>query len=236
MGDQKFNGFGKDAMPFLKALGFHQSRDWFKENRSLYESQLFLPFVALLETSSQRLAKAGIPLRGERKTSLFRINRDIRFSKEKHPYNTRVSGVLTRTGTKKDIGGVYMHFEPGNCFLASGLWYPPAPLLKAMREQIVARSDEFKALVDDLAKHDLSIGHDDMVVRTPNSFKDVTDEDLLFWIKHKGYIVQKKIPEKLIHSTKLVDEIEAFANQVMPLMNFVWRAVDPLREEAIASA
>lgn len=236
MGNQQFDGFGKDAMPFLKALGFHQSRDWFKENRSLYDSQLFLPFVALLETSSQRLAQAGIPLRGERKTSLFRINRDIRFSREKHPYNTRVSGVLTRTGTKKDIGGVYMHFEPGNCFLASGLWYPPAPLLKAMRAQIVARSEEFTGLVDDLAAHGLSIGHGEMVVRTPNGFKDVTDEDLLFWVKHKSYIVQKQIPEKLIHSAQLVDEIEVFASQVMPLMNIVWRAIDPLREEAIPAS
>ena len=232
MDDQQFDGFGKNALPFLKALGFHQNRDWFKDNRSIYDSQLFLPFVALLETTSQRFSETGIPLRGERKTSLFRINRDIRFSKEKHPYNTRVSGVLTRTGTKKDVGGVYMHFEPGNCFLASGLWFPPAPLLKAMREQIVARQDEFTKLVDDLDKHGLSIGHDNMVVRTPNGFKEVTNEDLLFWIKHKGYIVQKMIPEKLIHSADLVGEIEAFAQQVLPLMNFIWRAVDPLREDS----
>jgi len=134
MSDTPFDGFGKKALPFLKALGFHQSREWFKENRKLYDSELFMPLVALLASASERMAAADIPLRGERKTSMFRINRDIRFAKEKHPYNTRVSGVLTRTGTKKDVGGIYMHFEPGNCFLASGLWFPPGPQLKAMRE------------------------------------------------------------------------------------------------------
>lgn len=231
MSETPFAGFGKDALPFLKALGFHQSRDWFKENRKLYESELFMPFVVLLESASERMAAADIPLRGERKTSLFRINRDIRFSKEKHPYNTRVSGVLTRTGTKKDVGGIYMHFEPDNCFLASGLWFPPGPQLKAMREQIVSRSDAFLKLTSDLEKAGLPIGHDLMVTRTPLGFKHVEDETLLFWLKHKGFIVQKKLDEKVIHSPKLLDEIEQFGHTIMPFMQFVWRAVDALRKE-----
>ena len=146
-------------------------------------------------------------------------------------YNTRVSGVLTRTGTKKDVGGVYMHFEPGNCFLASGLWFPPGPQLKAMREQIVARREEFLKLVAGLEKTGLSIGDDQMVSRTPLGFKHVEDETLLFWLKHKGFIIQHMLDEGVIHSPKLLDEIEQFALKVMPFMQFVWRAVDPMREE-----
>ena len=226
-----FTGFGERALPFLKALGFHQSRDWFQENREIYDSQLFMPFVALLESANERMEKAGIPLRGERKSSLFRINRDIRFSKDKSPYNTRVSGVLTRTGTKKDISGLYMHFEPGNCFLASGLWFPPGPILKAMREQIVERSDEFLKLVAGLEKVGLGIGEDDMVTRTPLGFKHIEDENLLFWLKHKSFIIQKKLDEKVIHSDALLDEIETFGQHALPFMQFIWRAVDPLREE-----
>ena len=226
-----FSGFGKEALPFLKALGFHQSREWFQENRALYDSQLFMPFVALLESANSRMESAGIPLRGERKTSLFRINRDIRFSKDKSPYNTRVSGVLTRTGTKKDIGGIYMHFEPDNCFLASGLWFPPGPILKAMREQIVERQQDFLQLAADLESAGLAIGEHDMVKRTPLGFKHVENEELLYWLKHKSFIVQKKLDEDIIHSAALLDEIEQFGLQVMPFMQFVWRAVDPLREE-----
>ena len=226
-----FTGFGKQALPFLKALGFHQSREWFQENRSIYDNELFNPFVALLESANERMEKAGIPLRGERKTSLFRINRDIRFSKDKSPYNTRVSGVLTRTGTKKDISGLYMHFEPGNCFLASGLWFPPGPILKAMREQMVERYDEFSKLAADLDKAGIGIGEDDMVSRTPLGFKHIEDAEMLFWLKHKSFIVQKKLDEKLIHSAALLDEIEGFGQQALPFMQFIWRAVDPLREE-----
>ncbi len=231
MSELAFEGFGDNAMPFLKALGFHQSREWFQENRKIYDAELFMPFVALLQSANQRLAAKNIPLRGERKTSLFRINRDIRFSKEKHPYNTRVSGVLTRTGTKKDTGGLYMHFEPDNCFLASGLWFPPGPKLKAMREQIVARKSAFLKLTKELERSGLPIGHDQMVTRTPLGFKDVDDQDVLFWLKHKSFIIQQKLDEKVIHTPQLLDEIEQFGAKIMPFMQFVWRATDPLREE-----
>ena len=231
MSNPSFVGFGPDALPFLKALGFHQSRDWFQENRKIYEENLLIPFGTLLEDASQRMRANGIPLHGSRKSSLFRINRDIRFSKDKTPYNTRVSGVLPRNGTKKDISGVYMHFEPDNCFLASGLWFPPSPILKAMRERIVAQQKDFFKIVQGLENASLAIGHNEMVTRTPLGFKEVTNKDLLFWLKHKSFIVQQKLDDKSINSPDLVDEIERFAQTVLPLMQFIWRAVDPLRDE-----
>ncbi len=226
--DPAFSGFGKDALPFLKALGFHQNREWFLENKKLYDTNLREPLVTLVDAASDRLQSAGIPLLGTRKSSLFRINRDIRFTKEKHPYNTHVSAVLTRNGTKKDTGGIYMHFSPGDCFLASGLWFPPSPQLKAMREQIVARQKEFYALVEHLEAKKLPIGPENMVSRTPAGFRDVSDETLLFWLRHKSYTVSRKLPEKLISSPKLIDEIVTFGQDIMPLMQFIWRAVDPL--------
>ncbi len=231
MSDSSFQGFGKEALPFLKALGFHQNRDWFHENKKLYESELREPLIALVEDASAALKRADIPLYGQRKTSLFRINRDIRFAKEKHPYNTHVSAVLTRTGTKKDTGGVYMHFGPDKSFLASGLWFPPGPQLKAMREQIVAREKDFLKLATTLEKGGLRIGADHMVTRVPLGFKGVTDETLLFWLKHKSFIVERELTAKLIGSPNLVAEIVDFAKQVKPLMEFIWRATDPLRED-----
>ena len=78
-----FNGFGPKAIPFLKALDFHQSREWFVENRDLFESELREPFGDLVETLTDRFATAALGLRGDRKKSLFRINRDVRFAKDK---------------------------------------------------------------------------------------------------------------------------------------------------------
>lgn len=231
MAETNFDGFGKDALPFLKALEFHQGRNWFKENRHIYERELEKPFLNLLQDAGKRLQEAGIELTANGKSSLFRIHRDVRFSKDKRPYNSRVSGVLTRTGTKKDIGGIYMHFEPGNCFLASGLWFPKGPVLKAMRDQIVTRQSDFLATCADLEEHGLPVGDNDMVSRTPAGFKNVTDERLLYWLRHKSFIVQRMLEEEALHSALLVDAIVDFGKKVLPLMNFIWRAVDPVREE-----
>lgn len=111
---------GKKALPFLKALGFHQDRDWFKENKALYESDVKTPLGDLIEHVSARMEAEGLPLRGTRKTSLYRVNRDVRFSKNKDPYNTHASALLTRTGTKKDQGFAYVHMSNERSFVATG--------------------------------------------------------------------------------------------------------------------
>ena len=231
MAERKFDGFGEKALPFLKALGFHQDRQWFQENKDLYESQLRLPLIALVEDASNELPKAGIPLHGTRKSSLFRINRDIRFTKEKHPYNTHVSAVLTRNGTKKDTGGIYLHIAAGDCYFASGLWMPEGPQLKAMREQIIARRSEFEAIIETLAAQDLHIGSESMITRPPAGFKQWTDDPIMFWLRHKSFVTSRKFNDERIQSPALLDDMIEFGQQIMPLMSFIWRAVDPLRED-----
>ena len=72
-----FEGFGPQALPFFKALAFHQTREWFEENRATYETAVKAPLGDLVEETAARLAKAKIPLKGDRKSSLFRIHRDV---------------------------------------------------------------------------------------------------------------------------------------------------------------
>ena len=227
----EFNGFGKQAFPFLKALKFHANREWFQENKALYESDVKIPLGELAESAGAACQKAGLPFKGNSKTSPFRIYRDVRFSKDKNPYKTNASAVLSRDGTKKDAGGIYMHFEPDNCFLASGLWFPPSPSLKALREQIVARRDDFLKIEADLAKKKLHFGTDHMLTRLPNAFKTVEDEETQRLLKYKMFIISKPFDEKRALSPRLVDDVVAFGRDMLPLMNFIWRAVDPLRDE-----
>jgi len=75
-----FAGFGPDALPFLKALAFHQSKDWFEANKATFEADLKTPMGDLVETLAESFAKAKIPLKGDRKSALFRQHRDVRFS------------------------------------------------------------------------------------------------------------------------------------------------------------
>ena len=230
--ESAFDGFGPDALKFLKALGFHQDREWFQENRAIYDAQLREPLVALVETMSDRLKEGPLPVHGSGKASVFRINRDVRFSKDKNPYKTNAAAVLTRTGTKKDRGGLYIHVAPdGGSFLASGLWFPPSPYLKAMRDTLVARPADWKAVIASLDEAGLAIeGLEDALKRPPRGFADIEDDWLMSWVKRKSFVAQRPIAEERLFEPGLVDDIAAFAQAVAPLMNFVWRATDPVTE------
>ncbi len=129
-----FTGFGPKALPFFEALKFHQSREWFEENRSLYENDVLVPMVALIDDLTAAFTKRKIPLRGDGKRSIFRLNRDIRFSKDKSPYKTHAGAVMTRSGSKKDNGLLYIHIDPTGCFTAAGFYMPEAPALAEASE------------------------------------------------------------------------------------------------------
>jgi uncharacterized protein (TIGR02453 family) len=86
-----------DAFAFLENLAANNDREWFNANKKTFATELERPFVHLLETLSARLADASRPLSGG-KTTVFRMNRDVRFSDDKRPYKTNLSGLLTPSG------------------------------------------------------------------------------------------------------------------------------------------
>ena len=112
-----FSGFASDDLAFLKGLAAHNDRDWFTAHRAAYDEGLKPALEALVAATTEALAARGVPLAGDAKKSLFRIHRDVRFSKDKSPYKTHVSATLTRTGPdglwrKMSPGMVYVHIEP----------------------------------------------------------------------------------------------------------------------------
>ena len=129
-----FTGFGKQALPFLKALDFHQDRDWFKANRALYESELESPRGDLVEALTEAFAAAGIRLKGDRKKSVYRIYRDVRFAKDKSPFNKHVSALLTPSGEKnEEEGSFFIKIGIEGCFMAAGFYLGYPEKLKAFR-------------------------------------------------------------------------------------------------------
>ncbi|RUU94322.1 TIGR02453 family protein, partial [Mesorhizobium sp. M6A.T.Cr.TU.017.01.1.1] len=143
------------AIPFLKALDCHQSGEWFLQNRDLFEQELRDPLGDLDETLTERFAEAGLGLRGDRKKSLFRINRDVRFAKDKRPYNRHLSAILSPDGTKMEQGVFYVHVGLERCFADIAWWQPEPALLLAMRKAIAAKPGEFQKMVAALKKNSL---------------------------------------------------------------------------------
>ncbi|MGV8839313.1 MAG: DUF2461 domain-containing protein [Bauldia sp.] len=230
----RFKGFGPDTIGFFKALGFHQNRDWFQENRTLYEEQVRGPTLALVEDLSERFEKAGIPLRGG-KATLFRINRDVRFSKDKRPYQTHAGAVLTPTGTKDGQGLVYFHIAPAGTkdwegspegsFIAAGFHQPDPTYLTTFRTTIQRDPKAFLALEAKLAKAKLTLGTDGQLTRVPRGFEAMKGSPVEGAIRMKSFIVEEPIEEALVTSPKLADRIVRFAERARPLLDYGWKAL-----------
>ena len=152
-----FPGFVPETLKFLKALGFHQNKQWFDENRDLYVSALKEPMAIYVEALSAACAARKLPLWGDPARAMFRLNRDVRFSKDKKPYKTNSGCVLSRTGLKGSPGILYTHVSPDGCFLAAGFYHPEPEQLLAMRRKIAARPAAFVAVRKKLAAAGLDL-------------------------------------------------------------------------------
>jgi uncharacterized protein (TIGR02453 family) len=220
-----FAGFGPKALPFLKALAFHQTKEWFEDNRATYESDLRTPMGDLVEDLSAALAKAKIPLKGDRKTSLFRINRDVRFAKDKSPYKTNVGAVMTRGGAKNDIGLLYFHVALDGCFAAAGFYRCEPEELGRIRATIVRSPKAWKQMIAKLAKAGLKPSDEYAMKRNPRGFEDVEDEEIAAAFRLKSIICRRPIAEGKLREPGLVGELVAFARDALPLLEWGWSAV-----------
>jgi uncharacterized protein (TIGR02453 family) len=224
-----FAGFGPKALPFFKALKFHQSREWFDANRETYESAVKGPIGDLVEDVADRLAKAKIPIKGDRKSSLFRIHRDVRFSANKDPYKTHAGVVLTRSGNKNDPGLIYFHLSPDDCFFAAGFYQPEPDQLARLRAAAARSPKPFKAMLAKLKKAGLTLSAEDSLKRAPRGFEAIDDPEIAAAARLKSLFCLRPVPETAIASSALVDDFCAFARDALPLLKWGWDATADLR-------
>ena len=220
-----FAGFGPKALPFFKALKFHQSREWFEANRETYESAVKGPMGDLVEDVAERLRRAKIPIKGDRKSSLFRIHRDVRFSANKDPYKTHAGVVLTRLGDKNDPGLLYFHLSPGACFFAAGFYLPDPDRLARLRAGAAGGPKAFKAMTAKLKRAGLALSAEDSLKRAPRGFEAIDDPEIAAATRLKSMICQRPVAEAAIASPGLADDFCAFAADALPLLKWGWDAL-----------
>jgi uncharacterized protein (TIGR02453 family) len=219
-----FEGFPLQAMAFLRTLDKNQTREWFAANKPDYERFVRGPLQSLVADVSARLAKAKVPLHGDPKRSLFRINRDVRFSKDKRPYNSHASAALTRDGDKHSQGVLYIHIDPSGSFAAVGFFRPEPAILQALRARLVAERDAWGKVERALAKADLRLSSDDTLVRLPRGF-EATSERNDHLLKLKSWLVRRDLTAADIATPSLVDDIVSLSSNASPLLRFGWDAM-----------
>ena len=145
--------FGPGLFPFLEELAANNNKAWFQANKHRYDSEVKEPmlqfigdFGARLRTISRNFDADPRPVGG----SMFRIYRDTRFSQDKTPYKTAAAAHFQHKAAGKDVHapGFYLHLEPGNCMGGGGLWHPDGAALGKVRDRIVSRTKEWKAVAD----------------------------------------------------------------------------------------
>jgi len=224
-----FAGFGPKALPFFKALAFHQTKEWFEANRAIYDDEIRAPLGDLVEEVSAGLAKAKIPIRGDRKSSLFRIHRDVRFSKNKDPYKTNAGLVMTRTGSKRDPGLLYFHLSPDECFFAAGFHMPDSHELARLRGAAVRDAKGFKRMTAQLAKSGLALSDEDALKRPPRGLEGLDDPEIEAAVRLRSFVCVRPIAVEAVARPGLVGDFCAFAKDALPLLTWGWGAVGDVR-------
>jgi uncharacterized protein (TIGR02453 family) len=224
-----FKGFGPQALPFLKALVFHQTKEWFEANRATYESDLRTPMGDLIEQLSAAFAKAKIPLKGDRKSSLFRIHRDVRFAKDKSPYKTNVGAVMTRFGKKNEPGLFYVHVAQDGCFTAAGFYEPEPEAMARLRGAMARAPKSWKQMLAKLDKKGLAPSDEYAMKRNPRGFEEIEDAEVAAGVRLKSIIVRRPLPDKRLAHAELADDLLVFAKDALPLLTWGWDALTDTR-------
>lgn len=214
----------KATFKFLTQLSANNSKEWLDENRTSYEktkNNILALTEALIQTVSEfddGIAHADL----SPKKCITRLNRDLRFSKDKTPYKTDYYIVLNQHGKNSPSAFYYVHIEPGNCSLGGGVYNPLALELKKIRSEISASFSEWKDIIGEAsfqATFPSGIQHSGLLVRTPKGYED-TDPALSF-LKMKGFFTEKTITDEDLQSKQAAENITNSLKASKPLVDFL---------------
>ena len=172
--------------------------------------------------AAREAAGRGLNLTAQPKKAMFRIYRDTRFSKNKAPYKTAAGAVLSRDGTHKSSGVVYIHIEPEQCFLGAGFWRPPNDFLRALRSRMAENPDDFLGMIDKVASADLKVQSDEQLKRMPRGYEDFAEEPIAPYLKWKSFTVSLPIKDKAMQTPEFINEVTTFMANVYPLLQYGW--------------
>ena len=218
-------GFTPQSFDLLAQLEANNTRDWYEANKAQLKEHVRTPFAGMLGIAGMLLEGSRYPMQGSDKT-MFRQNRDVRFSKDKTLYKTNVSGMLTLDGIKQEMGGVvYAQIGPRGGLLAGGYYQLPTADLNKVRDRMIADADRFGALVEALAAKNYPLGRENTLKTMPRGFKQHEEHPLAEYLKLKGFTVRRDqapdvwlsggIVERLVELTEAIGPLNAWVRDAL---------------------
>jgi len=216
------------TLKFLSQLKKNNNKPWFDSHRAQYEAGR-IDFSNFIQLVIDALQKTDTTITGlTAKDCQFRINRDVRFSKDKRPYKENFGAFICRGGKKSIYAGYYFHLAPGNSFMGGGLWHPEPANLKKVRQELDYNWEEFASILKNKnfkkTFGDLYKGEDLSLKRMPKGYEE--DNPAIDYLKLQSLIAEAKIKdEDLTKSTLHKKTVTAF-EALQPLLNFINRSLD----------
>lgn len=212
------------TLKFLKDLKKNNNKPWFDANRKRYEEakkdfENFIQQVIDLHGKKDRTIASL-----KAKDCLFRINRDVRFSKDKSPYKTNFGASINKGGKKAfSTAGYYFHLEPGQCFVGGGIYQPMPDELKKVRQEIDYNFNDFKKIIG--AKKfktfygDLDKSKEFLLSRVPKGYEP--DNPAAEYLRLKSYIAMVELKDEGLTSKDLVKKTVAAFEALQPFIQFI---------------
>ncbi len=220
--------FTAKTFRFLKDLAENNSRDWFKANKERYETEVREPALDFIAAFSDPLTSISPHFVADTRKvggSLFRIQRDTRFSKDKTPYKTN-TGMQFRHEQAKDVHapGFYLHLEPGGCFMGVGLWRPETAAAYAIRDRIDAEPKQWRSATTGKRFADVFELTGESLKRPPKGFD--ADHPLLEDLKRKDFIATTRLTQKAVTADDFDRTFTDHCKRAAPFMGFLCEALD----------
>ena len=219
--------FTRAALQFFRGLAKNNQKPWLEAHRDEYEHEVREPMRALITDVNERFARFAPEMGGDPKRSMFRINRDIRFSKDKSPYKTNAGCWFNHRSASSKVGGeahegsagFYFHLEPGKSFVGAGLWMPPRPQLDKLREAIAEDHRGFDRMARGLKRFGGLSEEHGMLKRMPRGYAD--DHPAGKWLRLQSYTCGRKLTDAQVTDAKLASLIAREYEGMLPLVRWL---------------
>ena len=221
-----------NVIPFLTELNKNNNREWFTENKKWYQQSMD-DFKAFIDDLIPHLAQIDSSLNGvSAKDCVYRIYRDVRFSKDKTPYKIHFGANISSGGRKSKQAGFYLHIEPaGTSITGGGIFMPEPPILKALRNEFYKVPEELIDILEDskFKKHFKDgLWNKDKLKLAPKGFpKDFEHIDLL---KNKSFVAVSELLNSEISSVKFIQKLIGIHKAMYPLNRLINTIIDDMNE------
>ena len=224
-----FTQFTPKAFTFLRGIAKNNRKEWFEEHRADFEREIKRPLALLVEEVDVHLASFAPEIVGSPKKSVFRIHRDVRFSKNKAPYKTHAACWFFHRDAGRGVGteaahggaGFYFHIEPGKSFCGGGIWMPPRSAVNKIRQALTDDLDGFEEIVKGrtFRRHFGDLDTDGMLTRLPRGF--AADHPAEAWLRYQSFTAFAELTPEEVTSAKLPQTLAKHFKALTPFVRWL---------------